>query len=262
MHRFSVMRRHPRNTRPMSNLASSTPATTAEDRHRFELGYMCLTGVFLASLVACNLIFQKFFRLSFPLPWGEPYEFQQSVGLLAYPFTFLVTDVLSEVYGKRRASNVVTAGFIASVFVVGLVEVADRTSSAGFGIDDAMFHHVFGLSKVAVFSSMLAYLTAQYVDIRLFHFWKRLTKGRHLWLRNNASTIASQLLDTVVVLVLLAAFGASGITWDRLGALILNGLLFKWLFALVDTPLFYLATFWFRRRFPTLVDRADDAPAA
>ena len=115
---------------------------------------------------------------------------------------------------------------------------------------------------------MTAYLVAQFIDIRLFHFWRRLTDGRHLWLRNNASTFASQSLDTFVVLALLATFAESSITWDRVPALFFNGILFKWAFALVDTPLFYLATHLCRRRFGALrstpstpSDRAGFSPA-
>ncbi|TPV93998.1 MAG: queuosine precursor transporter [Myxococcales bacterium FL481] len=240
---------------------TSRPHHRTTDRDRFELGYLCLAGVFVAALVAANLIFQKFFRLHLPLPWDPSYEFQQSVALLAYPVTFLVTDILSEVYGRRRANHVVVAGFVASVFVVILVDLADATTSAGFGVSDAMFHEVFGLSKIAVLTSMVAYLCAQFVDIRLFHFWKRLTRGRHLWLRNNASTITSQVLDTVLVLGLLASFGAAGITWDRLGDLILDSLMFKWTFALIDTPILYAVTFTIRRRFPTFVDTTGETPA-
>lgn len=231
----------------------------------YELTYLMLASLFIASLVACNLIFQKFFVIGIPLPGGGEYQFVQSVGILAYPLTFLVTDVLSEVYGARRANLVVTAGLVASVFTAALVELADAARAAEFGVDDATFHGVFGLSKIAVFASMVAYLSAQYVDIRLFHFWRRLTKGKHLWLRNNASTMASQTLDTFVVLALLASFGAAGITWAAVPALFLNGLLFKWLFALADTPLFYLAVGVLRRRFPeqcALVDEACEDPPA
>ncbi|MCA9680952.1 MAG: queuosine precursor transporter [Myxococcales bacterium] len=216
----------------------------------YELTYLILASLFIAALVACNLIFQKFFVLDIPLPGGRSYTFHQSVGIIAYPLTFLVTDILSEIYGARRANQVVLAGLIASIFTAALVELADVAPSAEFGIGSPVFHQVFGLSKIAVFASMAAYLTAQFIDIRLFHFWRRLTKGKHLWLRNNASTITSQLVDTIVVLVLLASFGAAGITWDKLPMLILDGLLFKWACALLDTPLFYLAVGYLRRRFP------------
>jgi uncharacterized integral membrane protein (TIGR00697 family) len=223
------------------------PALTGDG---YELTYLMLASLFIASLVACNLIFQKFFVIGIPLPGGDEYQFVQSVGILAYPLTFLVTDILSEVYGARRANLVVTAGLVASIFTTLLVEVSDATRAASFGTDDATFHAVFGLSKVAVFASMVAYLAAQYIDIRLFHFWRRLTKGEHLWLRNNASTMTSQTIDTFVVLALLASFGAAGIGWADVPALFINGVLFKWLFALADTPFFYLAVGSLRKRFP------------
>jgi len=97
---------------------------------------------------------------------------------------------------------------------------------------------VFGLFGPAVFASMGAYLAAQYIDIRVFHFWKRLTKGKHLWLRNNGSTIVSQLVDTSAVLVLLCGTGT--IEWIRFWPLLANGFLFKVMVAFLDTPLFYL----------------------
>jgi uncharacterized integral membrane protein (TIGR00697 family) len=227
-----------------------TPPVPILKGDSYEQIYLVLASLFIASLVACNLIFQKFFMLEIPLPGGDSYTFRQSVGIIAYPLTFLVTDILSEIYGARRANMVVAAGLLASVFTTGLVELADISTSAEFGIGGAVFHQVFGLSKVAVFASMMAYLTAQFIDIRLFHFWKRVTKGKHLWLRNNASTITSQTVDTLVVLVLLASFNAGGITWDNLPALLIDGLLFKWTFALLDTPVFYLAVGMLKKRFP------------
>ncbi len=230
--------------------AESPPPMRADG---YERAYLVLAGLFIAALVTCNLIFQKFFVLEIPLPGGSTYVFEQSVGILAYPLTFLVTDVLSEIYGARRANQVVLAGLVASVFTTALVELADVVGSASFGIGDAVFHQVFGLSKVAVFASMMAYLLAQFIDIRLFHFWRRLTEGRHLWLRNNASTMTSQIADTFVVLALLASFGAAGITWEVVPRLFVAGLAFKVCFAAVDTPLVYLAVWWLERRFPAQV---------
>jgi uncharacterized integral membrane protein (TIGR00697 family) len=94
---------------------------------------------------------------------------------------------------------------------------------------------------------MLAYLFAQYIDIQLFHFWKRLTKGKHLWLRNNFSTFLSQFVDTFTVLILLCSFGK--IEWKLFSSLLLSGFLFKVLIAALDTPLLYLAVYAFRKRF-------------
>lgn len=204
--------------------------------------FIACAGVFIASLVACNLIFQKFFYWS---PFGI-YTFELSVGILPYPITFLVTDIISEIYGKKRADQVVITGFIASVLVMGLVLIAQAAPATEWSpVSDETFSKVFGLSAPAVLASMAAYLLAQFIDIRLFHFWKRMTHGRHLWLRNNASTICSQLVDTMTVITLLCIAGV--IEWEMWMALIVNGFLFKMLFALIDTPVCYAAIFGLRK---------------
>ena len=210
--------------------------------------YLILSGVFIASLVSCNLIFQKFFQLDIWIPFIGKYTFEQSVGLLPYPITFLVTDIISEIFGRKKANQVVTSGLIASFFMLLVVTVSDIVSAASWSpVDDVTFHKVFGLSGAAVFASMIAYLFAQYIDIRLFHFWKKLTNGKHLWLRNNASTIFSQFVDTFSVLFLLCSFNVIG--WDRFSILLLNGFLFKVFFAAFDTPIIYLISHYIRKKF-------------
>jgi uncharacterized integral membrane protein (TIGR00697 family) len=114
-------------------------------------------------------------------------------------------------------------------------------------VDDPLFTKVFGATGIAVFAFMTAYLLAQYIDIQLFHFWKKLTKGKHLWLRNNFSTFLSQFVDTFSVLFLLCTFNK--INWELFGALLLSGFLFKVLIAALDTPFLYLAVYWLRKKF-------------
>jgi len=171
--------------------------------------YLYLSGLFITSLVVSNLIFQKFF-------YWRPFEisvfgnqlFELSVGILPYPITFLITDLISEIYGKKKANQVVIAGIFASFFSMGILWVANIVPALeNSPIDDATFQDVFALSPVAVLASMMAYLSAQFVDIRLYHFWKKLTQGRMLWLRNNFSTFSSQFIDTVSVISLLSLFG-------------------------------------------------------
>ena len=159
--------------------------------------YIILSGIFIASLVACNLIFQKFFHWSV---FGI-YTFEISVGILPYPITFLVTDIVSEIYGRKKANQLVTTGFIASLFVMLITLIAQSVPATTWSpVNDETFSNVFGLFGPAVFASMSAYLLAQFIDIRIFHFWKKMTYGKHLWLRNNASTIFSQFIDTFSVL--------------------------------------------------------------
>ena len=217
--------------------------------------YLILAGIFIASLVSCNLIFQKFFQIEIWIPIIGYYVFEQSVGLLPYPITFLVTDIISEIYGAKKANQVVTSGLIASLFMLLVVSVANIVPMASWSpVSSDVFNQVFGLSGVAVFASMMAYLFAQYIDIRVFHFWKKLTNGKHLWLRNNASTIFSQFIDTFSVLFLLCFFDV--IPWEKFAILLLNGFIFKVFFAACDTPLFYLSSWYLKRKF-NLKDNED-----
>ena len=212
--------------------------------------FLILAGLFITSLVVSNLIFQKFFYWS---PFGEVSLFsaplfELSVGILPYPITFLITDLISEIYGKKMANKVVVVGIIASVFSLLIVYTASSVSATDWSpVSDELFSKVFGNTIVAVFSSMMAYLLAQFVDIQIYHFWKRLTKGRHLWLRNNFSTFSSQLIDTTSVVLLLCFFGE--IEWDRFTGLVLSGFLFKALIAFLDTPILYLMVYGCRRYF-------------
>jgi|TARA_B100001094_G_C18059693_1_gene734405 uncharacterized integral membrane protein (TIGR00697 family) len=206
--------------------------------------YLILGALFVSSLVASNLIFQKFFYWDF---FGL-YTFEISVGILPYPITFLITDIISEIYGKRKANQIVTIGIFASFFSMLIVFISGMVPATDWSpISDTLFNKVFGATAIAVFASMLAYLFAQYIDIQLFHFWKRLTKGKHLWLRNNFSTFLSQFVDTFTVLILLCSFGK--IEWKLFSSLLLSGFLFKVLIAALDTPLLYLTVYAFRKRF-------------
>ncbi|RLD66805.1 MAG: VUT family protein [Bacteroidetes bacterium] len=206
--------------------------------------YIALTALFIAALVTSNLIFQKFFSWN---PWGL-FNFELSVGIIPYPVTFLVTDIISEIYGRKRANQTVVAGLFASLFTLLIIIVSDAATATSWSpISDDEYHKVFGFTFLGIAASMVAYLTAQFIDVQLFHFWKRLTKGKHLWLRNNASTFTSQFIDTFVVLLLLCSFRV--IEWELFGVLLLNGFLFKVLVALSDTPFFYLVVTIFRKYF-------------
>lgn len=206
--------------------------------------YLVLGGLFITSLVVSNLIFQKFFYWN-PFGW---FPFELSVGLLPYPITFLITDIISEIYGKKKANQMVITGIAASLFSILIVLIADMAPAADWSpIDDATYTKVFGLSPIGLLASMLAYLFAQFIDIRIFHFWKERTKGKYLWLRNNFSTFSSQFVDTFTVVFLLCVFGI--ISWERFAGLVWAGFLFKICVALLDTPVLYAVVYLFRKRF-------------
>lgn len=216
--------------------------------------YLYLGALFITSLVVSNLIFQKFF---YWYPFGDVQVFgaklfEVSVGILPYPITFLITDLISEIYGKKKANQVVTAGIFASFFSLLIVSVSDVAPATAWSpIQNEVFTEVFGRTILAVLASMLAYLAAQYIDIQIYHFWKRVTKGKMLWLRNNFSTFSSQFIDTFTVVLLLCLFEV--IEWERFTGLVVSGFIFKAIIALLDTPFLYLFVYMFRKRFKLAV---------
>ena len=211
--------------------------------------YLILAGLFITSLVASNLIFTKiFYWYPFDINIFGVKLFELSVGLLPYPLTFLITDLISEIYGKRKANQVVTTGIFASIFSILLILISSQVPAIGKSpIDDELFNQVFLNAPLAVLASMLTYLIAQYIDIRIYHFWKNLTKGKHLWLRNNFSTFTSQIIDTFTIVSLLIIFEI--LPSDKFLVLVISGILFKVIVAILDTPLLYFFVWLFRKKF-------------
>ncbi len=222
---------------------------TLKDKLAAQRIYLLLGSLFITSLVVSNLIFQKFFYwYPFDIEIFGTKLFEISVGILPYPITFLITDLISEIYGKKKANQVVVAGIFASFSSLLIVYVSNSVPATSWSpVGDDMFSTVFGNTAIAVFASMMAYLLAQFIDIHIYHFWKRLTEGKHLWLRNNFSTFLSQFVDTLTILLLLCSFGI--IEWSRFKGLLVAGFLFKVMIAALDTPFLYLGVYLFRKRF-------------
>ena len=194
--------------------------------------YIFLCAIFISSLVTCNLIANKFVTVDLGFK-----VFVVSAGILPYPLTFLVTDLISELYGQKKANIVVFSGFVASMFVLLFLWLGGQFNAIPDSIvNDDTYNKVFQNAWRIIAASMIAYLFAQFIDVRIFHFWKRLTNGKHLWLRNNGSTIASQLVDTTLVVMILFV----GV-WEpsNIVSAIVDGWLFKMLMAAIDTPIIY-----------------------
>ncbi len=221
--------------------------------------FLLLSGIFLGTLAMLNILgISRFVDLSFTV-FGWKIPFAVAVGVLPYPVTFLCTDLISELYGKRRASWVVWIGLLLNLWVVlviwlgGVLPGFEATDPSTGEIlrDNAgrlpAFFEIRELTFGAVSASMIAYLTAQFCDVYVFHWIKDLTRGKHLWLRNNASTLTSQLVDTVAV-ILITHFWAGALPIEpneplagQLLIFIWSGYLFKLTAALLDTGPAYLA---------------------
>jgi uncharacterized integral membrane protein (TIGR00697 family) len=153
--------------------------------------FFWLLGLFVAALLTADLIGGKFFR------WGST---DLSVGMLAFPLTFVMTDILNEFYGPARTRTVTYVGLGAAIFAFTLINVAIALpTSPESPLPGPTFATVFQSSGRLYIASLVAYLIGQLLDISLFTLLRRLTKHRMLWLRSTGSTLGSQLIDTLVV---------------------------------------------------------------
>jgi uncharacterized PurR-regulated membrane protein YhhQ (DUF165 family) len=230
---------------------------------RYERAYLVLASIFVTMLVLTNVIGTKLFSSPFNPEWAL------TTGILTYPVTFVVTDLVSEIYGKRRADFMVLMGFFMSLLMMGVLQLsiavpahgawagggfyADGwTAGAGLPGGTALegyqyaWQSAFSINGVLLVGSMLAYACAQLTDNWLYHFWKRLTEGRHLWLRNNGSTMISQLVDTLIVNSIFFYLGLGMEFWLGM-QIMLTIYLHKLVIAALDTPVVYLGVYGLQR---------------
>jgi uncharacterized PurR-regulated membrane protein YhhQ (DUF165 family) len=244
-----------------------------EIKYRREFVFLVLIGLFLGSLTMLNILgLTRFIDLSkyIGIPYNSSFRFSVAVGVLAYPITFLCTDFISEIYGRRRANQVVWVGLILNIWVLFILWIGgslnapeniqiDGTLAIEIQDDKVLipngyvFYQIRNSTFAATFASMLAYILAQFLDVRIFHYLKKLTGGKHLWLRNNASTLSSQLIDSIVVILITYYFTKSlpinqgdNVT-KQLIYFILSSYFFKFFFSILDTIPFYYGVRFLRK---------------
>jgi len=244
----------------MSTIALDA-AGLAERRERV---FLVLAAFFLCSMTLLNVVgITRFIQLG---------PMALAVGVLPYPLTFLCTDLICELYGKKRANFLVTVGLVMNGFIILCLWLGQKIPAVtpetmppwqtiqlaesialpnGRIVTDSieLFTLIYSCTAGAVFASMAAYMAAQYCDVQLFHFWKRLTRGRYLWVRNNFSTLISQLVDSVAVISITfgATFLRGEMTLKALLVLMASNYLFKACAALIDTGPFYFLVARLRR---------------
>jgi len=194
-----------------------------------------IIGMYAGIIVTANVVASKAVVFAY---WTA------DAATIVYCGTFLLTDMLSEFYGKKEARKAVWAGFIANVMMVVSVWIAIHWEPAPFYGNQAAFEAVLGSTWRIVLASLTAYLISQNHDVWAYHFWKKFTKGKYLWLRNNLSTITSQLIDTVIF-VTIAFVGVFPLVSMMIGQIVIKGII-----AVLDTPYLY-AVRWFYK----MVDR-------
>ena len=249
-----------------SNAENLHPVEASHLHARRERVFLVLAGIFLGTLAMLNILgISRFIKLlELETSGGAPLVFAIAVGVLPYPITFLCTDFISEFYGRKRANFVVFVGLLLNVWVVLIIWLGGALPgfesidpATGAIVRDAagrlpVFFEIRALTFGAVTASMIAYMAAQFCDVWVFHFWKRVTRGRLLWLRNNGSTMVSQLVDTVAV-ILITHYYAHALPVDpaqplarQLALFILTGYTFKFVIALFDTIPFYIGVHYLK----------------
>ncbi len=179
---------------------------------RREIVFLILAGLFIGTLAMLNILgITRLIDFTFDI-FGVTIPFRVFVGVLPYPITFLCTDFICEMYGKKRANYVVWTGFLLNMWVLFILWIGgilpprpEIDSITGLPQPDDpnyLFYEIRFFTFRATFASMIAYLTAQFIDVHVFHLFKKATKGRHLWLRNNGSTLTSQMVDSLAVVLI------------------------------------------------------------
>jgi uncharacterized integral membrane protein (TIGR00697 family) len=181
------------------------------------------------------LIYQKFVILSI----FDFHVFELSVGVILYPFTFLLTDLIAEFYGKEKASFCVKLAICMNILSVLIIYSMDNLEATKWSkVNNETFHKIFGHCGYAIIGSILACYISQLVDISLYLWIRKITKGRYLWMRNNFSTSISLFIDTSIVISFLTFFGI--LSADHFWTLISNSYSYKMCVTILSTPLFYL----------------------
>src|SRR5690606_20112322 len=188
-----------------------------------------LNGAFVGLLILSNILAVKLFSI------GEWLVLPAAV--IVYVFTFPTTDTIAEVYGKEAARKTVFAGFITQLAALAFIYFAIHLPAAPFFGDQASFESIFSAGFRVTLASLISYVISQNLDVTIFHKLKDRHGESKLWLRNNASTMTSQLVDTTLFITI--AF-AGTMPASALIAMIFTQYIFKWVVAAADTPLVYL----------------------
>lgn len=196
-----------------------------------------LIGIFVGALIAANLIGLKI---------ADFVIFEASVGILLFPILFLITDIIEEVHGKKKAQELVIVGFVTLVIVLIVTVIAVLLPFAERSLVKEEYTTIFSATIRIFIASITAFLIAQLHDVWAFNFWRQKTKGKYLWLRNNASTIVSQFLDTTLFMFIAFYNISPKFTVVYVFSLIIPYWLVKILFALFDTPFCYLGVRWLK----------------
>lgn len=196
--------------------------------------YTVLTGIFLTALILAEITGSKLIQSKVT----EDLIFTMTMGVIPFPVTFLVTDIVNEYYGKPGIRFITVLGMIMIAFTYAILMIDMSIPAAEISpVQDEAFNSVFGQSNRIILGSIVAYLIGQMIDIQMFHYIRKRTHERWLWLRATGSTFVSQLIDSFVVLFI--AFSGK-IAFDQIVNIGITNYIYKFFIAIALTPVIYL----------------------
>lgn len=204
--------------------------------------YTILCALFTVLVVVSNMVYQKFVYL----PILSIYTFAISAGAIFYPASFLIINLITEFYGKERAKFCVRLSTTINITMCFLVQFIDGLEATQWSkVSNTTFNLIFGIYGFAILGSLIASYVAQMVDIRLYLIIKKLMNNKYLFLCNLSSAI-SLLIDTAIVIVFIAIIGAA--PYDQIFSLILNSYIYKVVFIIITTPIFFLIVVYLQNK--------------
>ncbi len=209
-------------------LAIATVAAIVSKKHGVEY----LIGMFAGAVVITAVIAGKLVTFG---------PFTLSASIIVFSMTFFITDVISEFWGKKEAQKAVWAGFLADILMLFAVWVAIKWQPASFWGGQEAFVQTLGTTWRIAIASLVAYIVAQNHDVWAYHFWKRVFKSKHLWIRNNFSTGVSQIIDSILF-ASIAFYGVAPVM-----PIILSTVVVKFIVAALDTPFIYAVRWYFEK---------------
>ncbi|MCG3171598.1 MAG: hypothetical protein CALGDGBN_03221 [Pseudomonadales bacterium] len=234
-----------------------TPGAEPHALSRAQSAYLWLAMVFIASLLVADIVGIKLFRIPLPFPVLGFDAIEHTCGMLTFPVTFLLTDLVNEYYGARAARRLTYLGLAAALFVFAVINLAQALPylDAPYNVRREEFDAIFGSAKIMYIASLCAYLVGQLSDIAMFGFLKRLSGGRLVWLRATGSTVVSQFIDSFVVSYLAFSLGRQLFADpanppappSAIPAIAVTGYTLKFVIAIAITPLIYAGRAAMRR---------------
>lgn len=206
--------------------------------HIQSLAYELITTMFCIIVVLSCIISSKFVHLPF-------LKFEIPAGLMTYPLTFLLSDLVTEIYGPKKSKSMVLMAFAMTLFSYSILKISLILPTQDTEVQRS-FEKIIGMNGIIIFSSLIAYLVSQTLDIHSYSYIKQKTKDKHLWARSNGSTLLAQIADTATVNIIHLYFGL-GMAFSEVCQIMIFSYFYKFFFSIINTPFFYFLVFGLKK---------------